>query len=76
MSDTQKSPEELRSEIEETREQLGETVEELAAKADVKARLHEELEQGREAIKRRPYIPIGVGVGVAVLALVALRRRS
>jgi alpha-beta hydrolase superfamily lysophospholipase len=87
MSDADKSPAELRSEIEETREQLGGTVEQLAAKADVKARVHDDLEQRREAVKekaaagveearRKPYIPIAVGVGAAVLVLVVLRRRS
>ncbi|MGW1675761.1 DUF3618 domain-containing protein [Streptomyces sp. NPDC002324] len=35
-----KGPDELRRQIEETRAQLGDTVEELAAKADVKARVH------------------------------------
>ncbi|MFE7841469.1 DUF3618 domain-containing protein [Streptomyces sp. NPDC057474] len=35
-----KGPDELRRQIEVTRAQLGDTVEELAAKADVKARVH------------------------------------
>jgi ElaB/YqjD/DUF883 family membrane-anchored ribosome-binding protein len=87
MSETEKTAEQLQSEIEETREQLGETVEELAAKADVKARVHEEVEQRKEAVrekatagaqevKQRPYIPIAVGVGAALVVLVVLRRRG
>ena len=87
MSETEKSAEQLQSEIEETREQLGETVEELAAKADVKARVHDEVEQRKEAVrdkattgveevKRRPYIPIAVGVGAALAVVIVLRRRG
>jgi hypothetical protein len=40
-----KSPEQLRTEIEQTREDLGETVEALAAKTDVKARVRERAEE-------------------------------
>jgi len=47
-SDTDKTPEELRSEIAETREDLGETVEQLAAKADVKARAQEKVDEAKE----------------------------
>ena len=82
-----REPEEIRSEIEETREQLGETVEELAAKADVKARVHEKVEERKEAVretaatgvqevKRRPYVPIAVGAGAVLVVLVVLRRRA
>jgi ElaB/YqjD/DUF883 family membrane-anchored ribosome-binding protein len=39
----QKTPEELRDDIEQTREQLGETVEALAAKTDVKAQAKQRL---------------------------------
>ena len=39
--ESQKSPEQLRAEIEETREDLGDTVEALAAKTDVKKRARE-----------------------------------
>ncbi|QFQ96420.1 DUF3618 domain-containing protein [Streptomyces phaeolivaceus] len=56
-----KGPDELRRQIEATRAQLGDTVEELAAKADVKARMHSAWERvPREAV-------IG-GAGVAVAA--------
>ena len=46
-ADTDKSPEQLRSEIAEAREDLGETVEQLAAKADVKARAHNAVEDAK-----------------------------
>ena len=46
-ADTEKSPEQLRSEIAETREDLGETVEQLAAKADVKARTQDAVDDAK-----------------------------
>jgi len=39
----QKTPDELRGEIDETREQLGDTVEALAAKTDVKGQAKERI---------------------------------
>jgi ElaB/YqjD/DUF883 family membrane-anchored ribosome-binding protein len=39
----QKSPEEIRVDIEQTREELGDTVEALAAKTDVKAQAKERI---------------------------------
>jgi ElaB/YqjD/DUF883 family membrane-anchored ribosome-binding protein len=39
----QRSPEEIRVEIEQTREELGDTVEALAAKTDVKAQAKERI---------------------------------
>jgi hypothetical protein len=52
--DSQKSPEQLRAEIEETREDLGDTVEALAAKTDVKARARERAEEvKRSALRKR-----------------------
>jgi gas vesicle protein len=47
LADSEKSPEQLRSEIAEAREDLGETVEQLAAKADVKTRAHEAVEDAK-----------------------------
>ena len=49
LDDTQKSPEQLRTEIEETREGLGDTVEALAAKTDVKARARERADELKSA---------------------------
>jgi ElaB/YqjD/DUF883 family membrane-anchored ribosome-binding protein len=40
----QKSPDELRSDIEETREQLGDTVEALAEKTDVKGQAKQRID--------------------------------
>lgn len=44
------TPEEIRAQIDQTREQLGETVEALAAKTDVKARAHDQIESVKETI--------------------------
>jgi len=48
-----KDPEQLREEIEETRRELGDTVEALAAKADVKARMHEKVESTKESVTQK-----------------------
>jgi Protein of unknown function (DUF3618) len=48
-----KDPEELRVEIEETRRELGDTVEALAAKADVKARVHDKVESTKESVAQK-----------------------
>ena len=48
-----KDPEQLREEIEETRRELGDTVEALAAKADVKARVHEKVETTKESVAQK-----------------------
>ncbi len=47
MSEAQetRTPEEIRSDIEETREEVGDTVEALAAKADVKAQARERIDE-------------------------------
>ena len=44
---------ELRQDIERTRQQLGETVEALAAKADVKSRAREKVDQVKEQVTAR-----------------------
>ena len=46
-ADTEKSADQLRSEIADAREDRGETVEQLAAKADVKARAHEAVDDAK-----------------------------
>jgi len=70
----QRSPEEIRADIEETRRELGDTVEELAAKTDVKAKAHAKVEEtkGKVAEKR---LPIIAGVVVAIVVGVVLIRR-
>lgn len=52
-SGQQKSPEQLREEIEETREELGETVEALAEKADVKAQARNRLSVVKETAQHK-----------------------
>jgi hypothetical protein len=71
--------EELRAEIKQTRADLGETVQALAAKADVKARALEQVEQARERVRRNG-VPIvlvvaGVAAAVGVILIVRGRRR-
>jgi hypothetical protein len=54
MADTaneQRSPEEIRRDIEETRGDLGDTVEALAAKADVKAQAKDKAEEVKAQAK-------------------------
>jgi hypothetical protein len=54
MADTaneQRSPEEIRRDIEETREELGDTVEALAAKTDVKAQAKEKADEVKAQAK-------------------------
>jgi ElaB/YqjD/DUF883 family membrane-anchored ribosome-binding protein len=48
-----KDPEQIREEIEETRRELGDTVEALAAKADVKARVHDKVESTKESVAHK-----------------------
>lgn len=82
--------EELRAEIKQTRADLGETVQALAAKADVKARAREQVEQARQRVLdaagqaqervRSNGIPIalvlaGVAAAVGVILVVRGRRR-
>jgi hypothetical protein len=44
-------PEALRRDIAEKRRELGDTVAELAAKADVKAQVHERVEERKQAVR-------------------------
>ena len=71
----QRSPEEIRADIEETREELGDTVEQLAAKTDVKAHAQAKAEEIKQsaADKRGPIIA-GAVIVVAIIAL-AVRRK-
>jgi hypothetical protein len=67
---------ELRHDIEQTREELGDTAAALGAKADVKGRAKERVNEIRE----NPPVPVIAAAGaIAVVAIVALlvrRRRS
>jgi hypothetical protein len=64
-----KGPDELRRQIEQTRAQLGDTVEELAAKADVKARVHSAWER----VPREAVVVGGAGVAVATAGVLVWR---
>ncbi|WP_033527144.1 DUF3618 domain-containing protein [Streptomyces galbus] len=64
-----KGPDELRRQIEQTRAQLGDTVEELAAKADVKARVHSAWER----VPREAVVVGGASVAVAAAGVLAWR---
>ncbi|MEA2127767.1 MAG: hypothetical protein QOJ85_658 [Solirubrobacteraceae bacterium] len=80
----------LLEEIEETREELGATVEALAHKADVKAAVHEKVEEGKEQLHRKeielksklrhaldgPAVPGAIAAVAGILLLVSLRRRG
>jgi ribosome-binding protein aMBF1 (putative translation factor) len=79
----------LLEQIEETREELGATVEALAHKADIKAQVHEKVEERKEQLQQvqaeatgklrktldGPLVP-GAIAAVAALLLVLSRRRS
>ena len=80
----------LVEQIEETREELGATVEALAHKADIKAQVHEKVEERKEHLHQmqaeatgklretldRPEVPAAIAaVGVLLLLLVRRRRR-
>lgn len=64
-----KGPDELRRQIEVTRAQLGDTVEELAAKADVKARVHSAWDR----VPREAVVVGGAGVAVAAAGVLVWR---
>jgi ElaB/YqjD/DUF883 family membrane-anchored ribosome-binding protein len=49
----QRSPEEIRRDIEATREELGDTVEALAAKADVKAQAKERVDSVKDQAREK-----------------------
>jgi ElaB/YqjD/DUF883 family membrane-anchored ribosome-binding protein len=51
--DEQRSPAEIRRDIEETREQLGDTAEALAGKTDVKAQAKERVESVKQEAKAK-----------------------
>jgi ElaB/YqjD/DUF883 family membrane-anchored ribosome-binding protein len=50
---SEKSPEEIRADIDETREELGDTVEALAAKTDVKAQAKDRITQVKHTAQHR-----------------------
>ena len=49
----QRTPEEIRADIEQTREEVGDTVEALAAKTDVKARAQDKVEEVKSNVRAK-----------------------
>lgn len=90
MSPEERSPEQIRAEIDKTRAELGDTVEALAEKTDVKARAKAKAAEVRarvktaapespreaEALVRRNPKPFAIGVAVLLLFLLWRRGRS
>ncbi len=75
----QKSPEELRREIEETRQDLGDTAAALAEKTDVKARAKEKVAGVKQSVSEKTDAPVAAQAKttaqqnpVAVAAVAAL----
>jgi hypothetical protein len=66
-----KDPDQIREEIEATRRELGDTVEALAAKTDVKAHVHERVEQTKASLPSP--VVLGVAAAVVVIGFVAWR---
>lgn len=50
---SERTPEQIRAEIEQTRQQLGETVEALAAKSDVKSQARQAAQEARAAMNEK-----------------------
>ena len=79
----------LLEQIEETREELGATVEALAHKADVKAQVHEKVEERKEQLHQvqaeatgklretldKPAVPAAIAAVGVLLLLIGRRRR-
>lgn len=71
----QRSPDEIRKDIERTREQLGETVEALAAQTDVKRRAREKAADVKGRAKTTPAVAVGaLLVAVLTVGLILKRR--
>jgi hypothetical protein len=78
----------LLEQIEETREELGATVEALAHKADIKAQVHEKVEERKEQLHQvqaeatgklrqtldGPLVPAAIAVAATLLLALSLRR--
>ena len=86
MSPEERSPEQIRADIDKTRKELGDTVEALAEKTDVKAQAKakveevkaaapESPEEARALVQRNPK-PFAIAGGLVVLFLIWRRRRS
>ena len=78
----------LLEQIEETREELGATVEALAHKADIKAQVHEKVEERKEQLHQvqaeatgklrqtldSPLVPAAIAAAATLLLVLSLRR--
>jgi hypothetical protein len=53
VDEQQRTPAQIRADIEQTREEVGDTVEALAAKTDVKARAHDRVEELKHDVRER-----------------------
>jgi hypothetical protein len=71
----EKSPEQIRAEIDATREELGDTVEALAAKTDVEVQAKAKAEQAQTVVKRNPKPAAIAGAVLALFVLWRLLRR-
>ena len=73
---------ELRAEVREGRRSGGEETLDLLREdfervlSDLRQELDESVEPGREAIRKRPFVALGVAVGVGVLLGILLGRKS
>ncbi|MBN9624374.1 MAG: DUF3618 domain-containing protein [Actinobacteria bacterium] len=90
MSPEERSPEQIRADIDKTRAELGDTVEALAEKTDVKARAKAKAEevkarakaaapespQEAQALVRRNPRPFAIGAAALLLFILWRRRRS
>src|SRR5262249_28125105 len=63
-------PEGIRADIERTREEVGDTVEALAAKTDVKARVHDRVENLKASVHEKTPDSAQAGGGAVVVAKV------
>ena len=68
MSPDERTPEQIRADIDKTREELGDTVESLAEKTDVKAQAKAKVDDVKEQAKQDPK-PFAIAGGIVVLFL-------
>jgi ElaB/YqjD/DUF883 family membrane-anchored ribosome-binding protein len=72
----QRTPEELRREIEQTRRELGETVDALSHKADVKEQARIKAGEVQERVSENPQrIAMAIGGMLGLLLLLRVLRR-